>query len=202
MKIKRLRVTIPFTGEAEFLKIAPSRSAIPSHGAEIGHKSLTIIIADDDNADREVKAFCVQVQGNLDTLRQEERVRQARQLRAGSVPGRGAPQGANRRRERAGQQAQLHGAPLRERPMSDDKPLDGVIEMPEAAKGAMIARGALNAFSGAIPLAGGFLSAIAGVWGEKEQERVNRFFEHWVKMLAEEVREKEKTIIEIMSRLR
>jgi hypothetical protein len=85
--------------------------------------------------------------------------------------------------------------------MSDDKPLDGVIEMPEAAKGAMIARGALNAFSGAIPLAGGFLSAIAGVWGEKEQERVNRFFEHWVKMLAEEVREKEKTIIEIMSRL-
>ena len=83
----------------------------------------------------------------------------------------------------------------------DDKPLDGEIEMPEAAKGAMIARGALNTVSGAIPLAGGFLSAIAGVWGEKEQERVNRFFEHWVKMLAEEMREKEKTIIEIMSRL-
>jgi hypothetical protein len=76
VKIKRLRVTIPFTGEAESLKIAPSRSAIPSHGAEIGHKSLTIIIADDDNADREVKAFCVQVQGNLDTLRQEVRARQ------------------------------------------------------------------------------------------------------------------------------
>jgi hypothetical protein len=82
-----------------------------------------------------------------------------------------------------------------------DMPLDGVPEMPKAAKGAMIARGALNTISGAVPLAGGFLSAIAGVWGEKEQERVNRFFEHWVKMLAEEMREKEKTIIEIMSRL-
>jgi hypothetical protein len=83
----------------------------------------------------------------------------------------------------------------------DEKALDGEIEMPEAGKGAMVARGALNAISGAIPLAGGFLAAVAGVWGEKEQERVNRFFEHWVKMLAEEMREKEKTIIEIMSRL-
>jgi hypothetical protein len=85
--------------------------------------------------------------------------------------------------------------------MSEDKPLDGVPEMPEAAKGAMVVRGALNTIGGAIPLAGGFLSAIAGVWGEKEQERVNRFFEHWVRMLAEEMREKERTIIEIMSRL-
>jgi hypothetical protein len=85
--------------------------------------------------------------------------------------------------------------------MSDDKPLDGVPEMPEAAKGAALARGALNTLSGAIPLAGGVLSAIAGVWGEREQERVNRFFEHWMKMLAEEMKEKERTIIEIMSRL-
>ncbi len=71
VKIKRLRVTIPFTGEAESLKIAPSRSTIPSHGAEIGHNSLTITIADDDNADRDVRTFCDQVQGNLDILRQE-----------------------------------------------------------------------------------------------------------------------------------
>jgi hypothetical protein len=69
--IRRLRVSIPFTGEAESLKIAPSRSSIPSHGAEIGANSLSIFIADDDNADREVKTFCDQVQGNLDTLRQE-----------------------------------------------------------------------------------------------------------------------------------
>jgi hypothetical protein len=85
--------------------------------------------------------------------------------------------------------------------MSDDKPLDGELEMPEAGKGAMIARGALNTISGAIPFAGGFLSAVAGVWGEKEQERVNRFFEHWLRMLAEEMKEKQQTIIEIMSRL-
>jgi hypothetical protein len=86
--------------------------------------------------------------------------------------------------------------------MSDeDKPLDGVPQMPEPAKGAMAARTALNAISGAIPLAGGLLSALAGAWGEREQERVNRFIEHWLKMLAEEMKEKEKTIIEIMSRL-
>jgi hypothetical protein len=83
----------------------------------------------------------------------------------------------------------------------DDKPLNGDTEMPEGAKGAMIARGALSTIGGAIPFAGGFLAAIAGVWGEKEQERVNRFFEHFMKMLAEEMREKERTILEIMSRL-
>jgi hypothetical protein len=71
VKIRRLRVTIPFTGEAESLKIMPSRSTIPSHGAEIAHNSLVITIADDDNADGQVKAFCDQVQGNLDTLRQD-----------------------------------------------------------------------------------------------------------------------------------
>jgi len=85
--------------------------------------------------------------------------------------------------------------------MSDDKPLNGDTEMPESGKGAMIARGALSTIGGAIPFAGGFLAAIAGVWGEKEQERVNRFFEHFMKMLAEEMREKERTIVEIMSRL-
>jgi len=84
---------------------------------------------------------------------------------------------------------------------NDDKPLDGESGMPESAKGAMVVRGALNAVGGAIPFVGGFLSATAGVWGEKEQERVNRFFEHWAKMLADEMREKERTIIEIMSRL-
>jgi hypothetical protein len=71
VKITRLRVTIPFSGEAQSLKIAPSRSAVPNHGAEIGQSSLTITIADDNNADREVKTFCDQVQSNLDALRQE-----------------------------------------------------------------------------------------------------------------------------------
>lgn len=69
--VKRLKVTIPFTGEAQSLKIAPSRSTIPSHKADVGEGSLTITIADDDNADRDVTQFCQQVQSNLDTLRQE-----------------------------------------------------------------------------------------------------------------------------------
>lgn len=55
--------------------------------------------------------------------------------------------------------------------------------------------------SGAIPFAGGFLSAAAGAWSENEQEKANRFFEHWLRMLQDEMREKEQTIIEIMARL-
>lgn len=86
--------------------------------------------------------------------------------------------------------------------MSDeDKPSAGMPELPQPAKGAMVARGVLNTVSGAIPLAGGLLSAAAGAWGEKEQERVNRFVEHWLRMLAEEMKEKERTILEIMARL-
>jgi len=71
MKIRKLRVTIPFTGEAESLKIAPSAARVPSHRVEIANNSLTITIADDDNADRDVTAFCQLVQGNLDVLRRE-----------------------------------------------------------------------------------------------------------------------------------
>jgi hypothetical protein len=62
-------------------------------------------------------------------------------------------------------------------------------------------RGALQVASGVVPLVGGILSAIVGAWSEREQAKVNRFFEQWVKMLEEEIREKEATIIEIMARL-
>lgn len=64
-----------------------------------------------------------------------------------------------------------------------------------------VARGAIQAVGGAIPFAGGLFSAVAGAWSEKEQENVNKFFEHWVRMLEEEIKEKEATIIEIMARL-
>ena len=64
-------MTIPFTGEAESLKIAPSRATMLSYGADVGQGFLTITIADDNNAEREVTTFRQQVQGNLDTLRQE-----------------------------------------------------------------------------------------------------------------------------------
>lgn len=74
-------------------------------------------------------------------------------------------------------------------------------KLPEDGRAAKISRGALQVVGGAVPFAGGILSAIAGAWSENEQEKVNRFFEHWVQMLQDELKEKEETIIEIMARL-
>jgi hypothetical protein len=73
--------------------------------------------------------------------------------------------------------------------------------LPEEGKAAKAARGALQVASGAVPLVGGILSALAGAWSEREQTKVNRFFEQWVRMLEDEIREKEATVIEIMLRL-
>ncbi len=83
--------------------------------------------------------------------------------------------------------------------MSDD--LENEKELPESGKVAKISRGALQAVGGAVPFAGGVFSAIAGAWSEGEQDKVNRFFEDWVRMLQDELKEKEETIIEIMARL-
>lgn len=74
-------------------------------------------------------------------------------------------------------------------------------ELPKSGKIAKISRGAMQAVGGAVPFAGGVLSAIAGAWSEGEQEKVNRFFKHWIQMLQDELKEKEQTIIEIMARL-
>ena len=74
-------------------------------------------------------------------------------------------------------------------------------EVPEEGKTGKIVRGALQVASGAIPLVGGILSALAGAWSEREQAKVNKFFDQWVRMLEDEIREKEGTVAEIMSRL-
>ena len=74
-------------------------------------------------------------------------------------------------------------------------------DVPEKGNAAKVARGALQVAGGAIPVVGGILSAIAGAWSEREQAKVNKFLEQWVRMLADEIREKEATVIEIMSRL-
>ena len=74
-------------------------------------------------------------------------------------------------------------------------------EFPEAGKLSKHARTALNAASGLIPFAGGLLSAVSGAWSEKEQEHVNQFFRYWVQGIQDELKEKEATLIEIMSRL-
>src|SRR5258708_24816325 len=75
------------------------------------------------------------------------------------------------------------------------------IDSPKPGKIAKISRGAVQVAGGAVPIAGGVLSAIAGAWSEAEQHRHNQFFEHWIRMLKDELKEKEKTIFEIMARL-
>lgn len=72
--------------------------------------------------------------------------------------------------------------------------------LPESGVRGKVARGALQV-AGSVPGVGGFFSAIASAWSEQEQERVNKFFEHWLKMLQDEIREKEETLIEILARL-
>lgn len=74
-------------------------------------------------------------------------------------------------------------------------------ELPDEGNTGKAIRGALQVASGVVPLLGGILSAIAGAWSEKEQTRVNKFFEQWVRMLEEEIQEKEATVVEIMTRL-
>lgn len=73
--------------------------------------------------------------------------------------------------------------------------------MPEEGGVPKLTRGALQVVGGLVPFAGGLFAAAAGAWSEHEQERVNNFFRHWVKMLQDELREKEQTILEILSRL-
>ena len=85
--------------------------------------------------------------------------------------------------------------------MSDTTGENKEVKLPEVIKSAKLTRGALQALGGAIPLAGGVLSAVAGAWSEGEQEKINRFFEQWVQMLKDELKEKEDTIFEIMARL-
>jgi hypothetical protein len=72
---------------------------------------------------------------------------------------------------------------------------------PEDKKSSKMIRGGLQIIAGVVPFAGGLFSAAAGAWSEHEQERVNKFFRHWIKMLEDEIREKERTILEIMARL-
>jgi hypothetical protein len=85
--------------------------------------------------------------------------------------------------------------------MSEGEGFDETSKLPEGMKGAMALRGALNVASGVLPFAGGLLAAAAGAWSEREQDRINKFIEHWLQMLAAEMREKERTIVEIMARL-
>ncbi|WP_036263118.1 hypothetical protein [Methylocapsa aurea] len=74
-------------------------------------------------------------------------------------------------------------------------------EMPKGIKGGRAFRAVLNAAGGAIPFIGGILAASAGAWSEQEQEKINSFFEHWLKMMQDDMAEKAQTILEIMARI-
>ncbi|RUW77270.1 MULTISPECIES: hypothetical protein [unclassified Mesorhizobium] len=63
------------------------------------------------------------------------------------------------------------------------------------------ARAAINAIAGAIPFVGGLISAGVGYWSENEQEEVTNILRQWLQMLEDELREKGKTIAEIVARL-
>lgn len=82
--------------------------------------------------------------------------------------------------------------------MNKDKKIK---DFPRSSKVVKFSRGTLQTIGGAIPFVGGVFSAIAGTWSEGEQDKVNRFFEQWVRMLEDELKEKADTIIEIMARL-
>ena len=84
--------------------------------------------------------------------------------------------------------------------MTDIPPSDS-IEPKDSGKASMITRAGIVAIAGAIPFAGGLLSAIAGVWGEKEQKQANDFLKGWLKMLEDELHEKQRIITEIVSRV-
>jgi hypothetical protein len=73
--------------------------------------------------------------------------------------------------------------------------------LPTEGSSPKVARAALQIVGGAVPFAGGLFSAAAGAWSEREQEKVNNFLKQWIKMLEDEIREKEQTVIEIMARL-
>lgn len=75
------------------------------------------------------------------------------------------------------------------------------VNIPKQSKGAVAAQLGLDAASGLIPFAGGALSAAASAWSGKGQNTINEFFQHWIEMLRDEILEKEKTIIEIATRL-
>jgi hypothetical protein len=66
-----LDVTIPFTGDPESFRICPSRSIIPSQGAEICRDHLVLTVPDDNSAEQSVQSFISQVTHNLDVLRTE-----------------------------------------------------------------------------------------------------------------------------------
>lgn len=84
---------------------------------------------------------------------------------------------------------------------NDENPGRELERIMNSGKGPTIARVIMNILSGAIPFAGGVISAGAGAWSEKEQERINSLFESWLKVQAEEIEQIGKTLAEVFARI-
>ncbi|TMM50872.1 hypothetical protein [Sulfitobacter sabulilitoris] len=84
--------------------------------------------------------------------------------------------------------------------MNDDDDKSGSVPQIPASKRGKAGRAVLNTL-GAVPFAGGLFSAAAGYWGEQEEQKANEFLRSWIEMVHDEIREKEQTIVEIMSRV-
>lgn len=63
------------------------------------------------------------------------------------------------------------------------------------------ARFALSCIGGAIPLAGGLASGLAGAWSERDQQYYNKLLAHWLKLQEAEIKEIGVTLLEILMRL-
>ena len=80
----------------------------------------------------------------------------------------------------------------------NDENLPG--KLPASGRGKVAGRALLNT-AGAVPFIGGLFSAAAGYWSDREQEEVNNFFRHWLSMLEDELKEKQLTMLEVITRL-
>ena len=85
--------------------------------------------------------------------------------------------------------------------MSDTTNDDQLPDDPKKPDRGKWIRAGMTAAGGAIPFAGGFLSAAAGVWNEKEQEQAAEALRAWMRMLEDEIREKQRTMLDVMARL-
>ena len=65
-----------------------------------------------------------------------------------------------------------------------------------------VIRAGMQVVGGLVPFAGGLFSAARRNWSENDQQRVNHFLQQWLKMLEDEIKEKEKTVLEIMAQVR
>lgn len=75
------------------------------------------------------------------------------------------------------------------------------VDIPSSKAVAKYSRAAMQSIAGAVPLFGGLLSAAAGAWSEKEQEKINQFLHAYMQMLRDEMEEKHQTMAEILARV-